>query len=72
VDELIDEARRETDQNARRELYFKVQEILAREVPYVDLWYFDNVLVHTRRVSHLSLTPSGNYDFLRTAEIINP
>ena len=69
VDELIDRARREVDQNSRRELYFQVQEILAREVPYVNLWYFDNVLVHTRRVSNLILTPSGNYDFLRTAEI---
>lgn len=69
VDELIDQARRETDQNTRRELYFKVQEILAREVPYVNLWYYGNVLVHTRRVRNFILSPSGNYDFLRTAEI---
>ncbi len=62
-------ARRETDQNARRRLYFEVQEVLAQDVPYIDLWYFDNVLVHTRRVRNVTLNPSGNYDFLKTAEI---
>ncbi len=69
VDSLIDQARRETDQNARRQLYYRIQETLAQEVPYVNLWYFDNVLVHNRRVRDLALSPSGNYDFLKTAEI---
>jgi peptide/nickel transport system substrate-binding protein len=69
VDQLIDEARRETDQNARKRLYAEVQEVLAQDEPYINLWYFDNVLVHTRRVRNLTLNPSGNYDFLKTAEI---
>jgi peptide/nickel transport system substrate-binding protein len=69
VDRLIDEARRETDQNARKRLYAEVQEVLAQDEPYINLWYFDNVLVHTRRVRNLTLNPSGNYDFLKTAEI---
>jgi peptide/nickel transport system substrate-binding protein len=71
VDYLIAEARRETDQNVRKRLYDRVQEILARDVPYINLWYFDNVLVHTRRVRNVTLNPSGNYDFLKTAEIAN-
>jgi peptide/nickel transport system substrate-binding protein len=69
VDTLIGEARRESDQNVRKQLYAEVQEILAQDVPYINLWYFDNVLVHTRRVRNLTLNPSGNYDFLKTAEI---
>jgi peptide/nickel transport system substrate-binding protein len=69
VDSLIDQARRETDQSARKRMYAEVQEILAQEEPYINLWYFDNVLVHTRRVLNLSLNPAGNYDFLKTAEI---
>ena len=32
-------------------------------------WYFDNVLVHTRRMRNVTLNPSGNYDFLKTVEI---
>jgi peptide/nickel transport system substrate-binding protein len=69
VDSLIDQARREIDQQSRKKLYDEVQEILARDVPYINLWYFDNVLVHTRRVHNATLNPSGNYDFLKTAEI---
>src|SRR5208337_689137 len=69
VDSLIDQARRETDQNVRKKLYTEVQEILAQDVPSINLWYFDNVLVHTRRVRDVMLNPSGNYDFLKTAEI---
>jgi len=69
LDDLINQARRETDQNARKQIYDEVQQILAQDEPYINLWYFDNVLVHTRRVGNLTLNPSGNYDFLKTAEI---
>ena len=69
LDLLIDQARRETDQGVRKNLYAEVQQILARDVPYVNLWYYDNVLVHTRRVRNATLNPSGNYDFLKTVEI---
>ncbi len=69
VDSLIDQARRETDQNVRKKLYAEVQKILAQDVPSINLWYFDNVLVHTRRVRNVALNPSGSYGFLKTAEI---
>ncbi len=70
ADALIDEGRRSTDETRRREVYFRLQSRLNEDLPYLHLWYFDNVLVHTRRVRGLTLNPSGNYDFLRTAEIV--
>ena len=70
VDALIDQARREIDPKLRKPLYAEVQRILATDVPYVNLWYLDNVLVHNRRVANLKLNPAGNYDFLRTAELV--
>jgi peptide/nickel transport system substrate-binding protein len=69
IDRLIDEARRATDQDVRKRLYAEVQETLAKDEPYINLWYFDNILVHTRRVRNVTLNPSGNYGFLKTAEI---
>ena len=69
VDALIDEARREVDQSKRKSTYAELQLILAEELPYIDLWYLDNVLVHNKRVHNLQLNPAGNYDFLRTAEL---
>jgi peptide/nickel transport system substrate-binding protein len=69
VDSLIDHARAELDQNVRKQDYASIQRILAEDLPYVDLWYFDNVMVHSARVENLHLDPSGNYDFLRTATL---
>jgi peptide/nickel transport system substrate-binding protein len=69
VDELIDQGRRETDEAKRKPLYGEVQHIVAVDLPYINLWYLDNVLVHSRRVRNLKLSPSGNYDFLKTAEL---
>jgi peptide/nickel transport system substrate-binding protein len=69
VDALIDAARSELDQNRRKRMYFEIQRILAEDLPYINLWYLDNVLVHSRLVRGLELNPSGNYDFLKTAEL---
>jgi peptide/nickel transport system substrate-binding protein len=69
VDALIDKARAELDQRKRAESYAEIQRILAQDLPSLNLWYLDNVLVHTRRVKNLTLNPPGNYDFLKTAEL---
>jgi len=69
VDSLIDRARQEVDPKARKPLYAEVQSILAQDLPYINLWYLDNVMVHTKRVRNLKLNPAGNFDFLRTAEL---
>jgi len=72
VDALIDKARREIDPKVRKPLYAEVQRILADDLPYINFWYLDNVVVHTRRVRNLKLNPAGNYDFLRTVELSTP
>jgi len=72
VDALIDQGRREVDPAVRKPIYAEIQRILADELPYIDLWYLDNVLVHNKRVRNLHLNPAGNYDFLRTAELSSP
>jgi len=69
LDALIDKARREVDPHARKPLYAEVQQILAKDLPYINLFYLDNTLVHTKRVRGIKLNAAGNYDFLRTAEL---
>jgi peptide/nickel transport system substrate-binding protein len=71
VDVLIAQARAEPDPGARKRDYAEIQQILAEDLPYINLWYFNNVMVHSRRVRGLELNPSGNFDFLRTAELTN-
>lgn len=72
ADALIDQARSELDQSKRKVLYAELQQILAEDLPYINLWYQDNILVHNTRVQNLSLNPAGNYDFLKTAKLANP
>jgi peptide/nickel transport system substrate-binding protein len=69
VDALIDQARKEGDLTTRKELYAEIQQILAEELPYINLWYNDNVLICNRRVRSVVLSPSGDYNFLKTAEL---
>jgi peptide/nickel transport system substrate-binding protein len=69
VDALIDQARGELDQGTRKQIYSEIQRVLADDLPYINLWYIDNVMVHTKRVRNLTLNPPGNYDFLKTAEL---
>ena len=64
VDGLIDIARRELDVEKRKPAYHRVQQVVAEELPYVNLWYLDNVAVYNKRISGMKLYPSGEFDFL--------
>ena len=72
VDALIDQARQETAEGKRQQLYAEVQNTLAEDLPAINLWYLDNVLVANRRVRNLTMNPSGNYDFLKSVELARP
>jgi peptide/nickel transport system substrate-binding protein len=69
LDKLIREAAMSGDQALRRADYVKVQQILAAELPSINLWYLDAVLVHTRRLENIKISSSGTFDFLRTATV---
>jgi peptide/nickel transport system substrate-binding protein len=69
VDRLIAQGRRSVNKPERAAVYAKIQEILNDELPYVHLWWADNVLVHTRRLENVHLSPAGNYEFLRDATL---
>jgi len=67
LDDLLDRARVEMDQGRRKEILARVQEIVARDEPYINLWYVDNVCVHRERLEGIALSPGGDYDFLVSA-----
>jgi peptide/nickel transport system substrate-binding protein len=69
LDTLIESARAELDAEKRKKLYVEIQQLVAEDEPYINLWYWDNVVVHTRRVGNMQLNPSGSYDFLKTATL---
>lgn len=69
IDALIDQAGAASSLADQAVLYRKLQETLFKKLPYVPLWYEDNVLATTKRVSGYSLAADGNYDGLKTVVI---
>jgi len=70
-DAVLDDAAQNQDTIRRRADYAEAQQILARDLPAINLWYRDTVLVHNRRLTHVMPAPSGSYTFLETAEVSN-
>jgi peptide/nickel transport system substrate-binding protein len=65
VDELLEAGDRETDLEARRALYGEVQQILARELPYVSLWHEDNIAILRKGVEGYYTTPNARFESLK-------
>jgi len=71
LDRLLTDASLKTDDAARRADYVAIQKILANDLPTIPLWYFDNVIVHGKRIENIKVTASGDYNFLTTATVNN-
>lgn len=69
VDALLAEAGGSGDRELRRRDYVAVQKILADELPAIPLWYPNNEVVHSARLRHVKPGVSGNFDWLREAEL---
>lgn len=55
LDRWLDEGQRTVDVDARRELYEKAQERVARDLPVVPLWFEDELAAHAPRVKGFAL-----------------
>jgi len=54
-----------TDESKRLALFQQVQRLVAREVPYISLWYKTNVAVAQRTLTGVHLTPLADFQFLK-------
>lgn len=69
VDKLIAQASASTDRAVRKQDYDQIQQIVSRDLPTFDLFYLNTVVVHSRRLTDVTLSPSGDFNFLRTARL---
>ncbi len=69
LDALIDQERVEMDQQKRKAILAKIQEIVATDEPYINLWYMDNEAVHRDRLTGIQVPPGGDYEFLDAARL---
>ena len=69
VDELIEFSRRELDAGKRKAAYEEIQRIAAEELPYLSVFYMDNVCVYNNRIGGVTLSPAADYLFLTKIRI---
>jgi peptide/nickel transport system substrate-binding protein len=69
LDALLADASQSGDAARQRTDYIEAQQTLARDLPAINLWYRDTVVVHNRRLTHVVPTPSGSFTFLESAEL---
>jgi peptide/nickel transport system substrate-binding protein len=59
VDELLEKGRRTFDIDERKKAYFRIQEVLAEEVPYIFLYVPDATPIVHARIKGIKPTPIG-------------
>jgi peptide/nickel transport system substrate-binding protein len=69
VDALIAQENVEADRAKEKVLAGQIQQIVAEDEPYVNLWFNDTVCVHSTRVTGVNLSPTGDYNFLENVRL---
>jgi ABC-type transport system substrate-binding protein len=59
MDKLLDQGRATTNQAERLKVYRQINNLLAKELPYLFLWYFDNVAIANPAVKGITPIPDG-------------
>lgn len=65
IDLLVEQARKETNESNRKQLYSKVQEIISRELPYIFLWHEDIYAVVNKEIQQFEIYADGRYGSLK-------
>ena len=68
VDALIARAETATNLQEQAVLYRELQRYLHEQLPYIPLWYEDNVVARRADITGYTLSPDGNYDGLLMAK----
>lgn len=72
MDTLVEQGARTLDPVKRRAIYARVQQLAALDLPYVSLWWQDNVAVMTRRIADFEPYPNGSLRSLATLTLRAP
>jgi peptide/nickel transport system substrate-binding protein len=72
MDRLVEAGKTTVDLEARKKIYAQVQQLAADELPYVSLWWVDNVAVMNRRLVGFEAYPNGSFRSLATLKLAAP
>ena len=65
LDRLIEKAEQESDLNVQADYYHQIQTRLNEILPYVSLWYEDNIAFFRQNIFGYQVSSDGNYDGLK-------
>ncbi|MGK7942452.1 MAG: ABC transporter substrate-binding protein [Crocosphaera sp.] len=63
VNQLIAQQRQESDPKKRLEIFAKIQEILAEDVPYIPLWQMKEYAFAQNNIKGVTINPSQTFPF---------
>ncbi len=69
MDRLVEAGMSTVDPEARKKIYGQVQQLAAEDLPYVSLWWVDNVAVMNRRLVGFDAYPNGSLRALATVTL---
>jgi peptide/nickel transport system substrate-binding protein len=72
MDQLVEAGDATLDEAARKKIYQQVQKLAADDLPYVSLWWQDNVVVMNRGVAGFEPYPNGSLRSLTQVKLISP
>ena len=65
LDRLVEAGRVENDLEKRKGIYNEVQQLLGRELPYLGLWYANNLAILKKDIKGYRLHPTGGFHSFR-------
>ncbi len=72
MDRLVEAGDATLDEAARKKIYAEVQQLAADDLPYVSLWWQDNVVVMNRSVVGFEPYPNGSLRSLADLKLLSP
>ncbi len=67
LDQILDQARASMSRDERKALYAQVQKTVSHDLPYVSLWYTNDLSVSDQRLEGFALGPGGEWTGLAKA-----
>ena len=65
LDRLVEAGRVENDLEKRKGIYNEVQQLLGKELPYLGLWYTNNLAILKKDIKGYRLHPTGGFHSFR-------
>ncbi len=71
VDKDVEDAINSVDKAAAKQLYGKVWTTVSSELPLLPLWYPANIVVTSKRIGNVKISPSGDWSFVKNLTVTN-